>query len=162
MVAIVLLPILLSHLTHSGCYSYFYDPDDRTYNKKAETLAPFAGCNSCTVEADMQFEVTSGSVSLLTWYQNKKNYVEVLLNEKKDKVELIQKVNGSKLIKMKTNFELDPHTNYRIRISQSSNAFNLFINGSLLLSSPAGGNPSGTVGFRIKKTTASFEEIIVF
>jgi hypothetical protein len=133
-----------------------------SHNRKATALAPFAGCTNCTVEADLQFQTSGGKISLLSWYQDKSNSVEVVLKEDKDKIQLIQKANRTKVVKIAVPVVLDPAVNYHVRISFTGASFLVFVNGSQVLTAPMGAPPLGTVGFRINGTTGSFREIFVY
>ncbi len=148
--------------TSKGTWNVVLGSLQGMHNKKADAFAPFAGCTGCVVEADVQFETPGGSVSLLVWYQDKKNYVEVLMKEEKDLVQFIEKINGSKVIRLKATHQLDAGTNYRIRVEQNSGMFSLSINGVGVFPPSMGNSLSGTVGFRIKATSASLKEITVF
>jgi hypothetical protein len=130
--------------------------------KKGDALAPYTGCSGCTIEADIQFNVSGGKVSLLIFFQDKKNYTEVILSDKKDKLQVIQKINGSKVVKLKASVVFNPGVSYRIRINLNSGMYTVSVDGVVVVSGAAQGSPNGTVGFRIKDATASFKEITVF
>lgn len=132
------------------------------YDKKAQSLAPFSGCSDCTVQADIQFESVGGMVSLLGWYQDKKNYVEIVLNEGKNKFQLIQKVNGKKTIKSKLSATIDPGIRYIVQVSLNNGILNVSLNGNSMFANVAVGNVFGTVGFKINDANASFQQITVF
>jgi hypothetical protein len=133
-----------------------------THDRKADAVAPFVGCTNCIIEADLQFETAGGKISLLAWFQDKKNNFEVVLKEDKDKIQLLRKENGFKTMKLKGDLTIDPGTNYRVRITNNSGALSVLVNGNLVLSGNISNNPFGTVGFRIKTTSASFKEITVY
>jgi hypothetical protein len=133
-----------------------------THYKKADAIAPFLGCSNCIVEADLQFDTAGGKISLLGWFQDKKNYFEIVLKEDKDKIQLLRKENGVKTLKLKGDVTIDPGTNYRVRVTNNSGAISVLVNGTLILSGNVSNSPFGTVGFRIKSTSASFKEITVY
>lgn len=133
-----------------------------TNTRKAIALSPFDGCTTCTIEANIQFQNPGGKASLLGWYQDRSNLVEVVFIEGKDKIQLIQKVNGKKVLKTSALATIDPDTNYRIRITYGGGSFAVFLNGSQILTGATSNPPSGTVGFKVIGTTANFAEILVY
>lgn len=133
-----------------------------TNTRKAIALSPFGGCITCTIEADIQFQTAGGKGSLLGWYQDRSNLVEVVLNEGKDKIQLIQKVNGKKVLKTFALATIDPGTKYRVRITYNAGFFTVSLNGSQILTSATSNPPSGTVGFKLIGTTVDFGEILVY
>ncbi|HSE39457.1 MAG TPA: hypothetical protein VLH08_01720, partial [Acidobacteriota bacterium] len=133
-----------------------------THDRKADAIAPFVGCTNCIVEADLQFETAGGKISLLAWFQDKKNYFEVVLKEDKDKILLLRKENGIRTLKLKAELTIGPGTNYRVRVTNNSGVLSVLVNGTQLLSGNVSDSPFGTVGFRIKTTSASFKEITVY
>lgn len=136
--------------------------------KKAEITAPFSGCGVCNVDADVQVVTPEGRVSLLGWYQSKKDGVELLVFDDKDKIVLKQRSNGTIVAKQKSLQTVDPGIDYHVHIVNDGTTFQVFWNGGgtpvITLNSQA---PSiGTVGFRVKSTTkmsttGSFREILV-
>src|SRR5262245_52156041 len=65
-----------------------------TFNRKADGLAPYISQPLTTIEAVMQLNSSGSRVSLLGWYQDKSNYVEVRLMDDKNKLLLRQRSNG--------------------------------------------------------------------
>jgi uncharacterized delta-60 repeat protein len=136
-----------------------------TPSRKAIAIAPstFTGCAAnCMVESNVQSAGGSGSkISLLTWYQDKNNYVEVLIQEQK--VILKQRINKKVVAKAKGLIQIVPNQSYLVKITFDGNAFQVFVDGNLLitLNKAAGTSPSGTVGFQVKGTVGTFSEILV-
>jgi hypothetical protein len=134
--------------------------------KKAIVVANpiFTGCSNCTVEAEMR---TAGGpqsrVWFLAWYIDKKNTVELMMNEQGDAWVLKQKVNKVTVAKAKGLATIDPNTTYDARITFDGTQFQLFINNTLLLTMPkgTGTSPNGTVGFQSRNTTGSFDSVTV-
>jgi uncharacterized delta-60 repeat protein len=132
--------------------------------KKAETIATpaFAGCGtgSCTIQTTIQ---TAGGVSnqifFFGWYQDKDNLVEVLMKEEQDKWVIKQISNGSVVAKEKANAIIAPNIFYDVRVAFDGTKFTLNVDGVDLVSMNAGATPSGTVGFRVKKTIGRFGNI---
>lgn len=100
---------------------------------------------------------------MLGWYVDKKNAVELIMNEERDKWILKQRVGGSVVAKTKVMQTIDPNVSYDVQVVFDGTQFQLFLSGNLIFTMPkaAGTNPAGTVGFRIKRTTADFERIFV-
>jgi hypothetical protein len=135
-----------------------------THLRKAETIASpiFNGCTNCSVDTSVKIGTEPEiRVSVLAWYLNNKNYVEVMLNPVKDKIILKQRVNGTVVRKGNTSAVLNPNTAYQIAVSFNGTDFSVMLDGSPVLSVPSGAPPSGTVGFRVKKGTARFDQINV-
>jgi hypothetical protein len=135
--------------------------------KKAEIISPFSGCGVCTVDADVQIVTAGGRVSLLSWWQSKRDGVELLVFDDKEKIVLKQRTGGTIVAKQKFLVDVDPGVDYHVQIVSDGTTFQVFWNGSgpvITLNSQA---PSiGTVGFRVKSTnkastTGSFREISV-
>lgn len=131
---------------------------------KAETIATpaFAGCGTglCTVETTIQ---TAGGASnkifFFGWYQDRDNLIEVLMKEEADKWVIKQIANGSVVAKTKASATILPNVFYDVRIAFDGTQFTLTVDGVDLVSMNAGATPSGTVGYRVKKTTGRFGNI---
>ena len=67
--------------------------------------------------------------------------------------------NGSIVAKTKASAIIDPNIFYDVRVSFDGTQFTLIVDGVTLVSMNAGATPSGTVGFRVKKTTGRFGNI---
>lgn len=135
-----------------------------THTGKADAIANpvFSGCSSCTVSTTLQFGSELGAkVSFLGWYQDKKNNVELLLMPGKDKILLKQRLSGTVVAKAKKDFILDAGTSYQVQIAFNGTDFIVTMNGAPILTVTSGAVPSGTVGFRVKDTTGSFDQITV-
>lgn len=135
-----------------------------TSSKKAQAIATpaFSGCSTCTVEAALQ---TSGGVgnkvSLLSWYVDKTNGVELLMKEEADRWVLKQRSNGTIVAKQKANSMIDLNTSYVANVTFDGVNFEVRIAGVLIITMSAAGTPAGTVGFQSKRTTANFGYIQV-
>lgn len=138
-----------------------------TPQRKAIAIASpaFAGCDFCTVEASLRTAGAIGNrVWLLGWYQNKDNYVEVLMKEESDRWVLKQHSGGVVVRKAKGLQVIQPNVDYDVVISFDGNDFQVTVGGQLLITMPkfAGSSPTGTVGFQVKATTGSFDFVSVF
>ena len=134
------------------------------HTRKADAIATpiFSGCSQCTVDTTVQIgSEAEASVSLLAWYLDKKNYVELILIPAKDKILLKQRLNGALILKTKAVAVIDPNTSYQIQLAFDGTDFSVSMNGSSILTIPPASSPSGTVGFRVKKGTGRFDQITV-
>ncbi len=133
--------------------------------KKAEAIATpvfAAGCSTCEVRAIMR---TAGGpfnkVWLLGWYVDKNNRVELLMKEENDRWILKQRINKTVVAKNKAILTILPNTDYTARVTFNGTQFEVFIDGVSVFTLTAVGTPSGTVGLKVKSTTATFGEIFV-
>lgn len=136
-----------------------------THDRKATGLAPFTMSGFESVEVVMQTVGGPGTrTSLLGWFGDKKNLVELLMKEDEDRWVLKQRIAGSVVSKGKVLQTILPNTDYRVRITydQTSDTFQVFIDGVLLFQINAVAPPDGSPGVRVKATTSTFGEIIVF
>jgi len=135
-------------------------------NRRTVAIASpiFSGCSICEISIAIESEGGPLSiVSLLGWYQNQSNSLELQFKPEADKWILKQRVNGVVVAKKSKILQTDPGVSYDVRLGFDGNYFKLFVNGSLVLSmikSP-GSAPFGTVGFQVKNTTGSFRYINV-
>lgn len=159
--------ILSSQWTYqNGTWSEAAGALTGNHNKKANAIASpvFSGCTLCAVATTVSTTGGTGNkVYMLGWYVDKKNAVELIMNEERDKWILKQRVGGSVVAKAKVMQTIDPNVSYDVQVVFDGTQFQLFLSGNLILTMPkaAGTNPAGTVGFRIKGTTADFERIFV-
>src|SRR5262249_450206 len=131
--------------------------------KKAEAYADpvFAGCSICTMEATLSTS-GGGKTFLLAWYTDKKNVIEVTMREDKDKWIVTQKNVGSKAAKMKISAPIVANVDYDVQVSYDGLNIILTVNGVVLGSMPTSAAPSGTIGFRVKKSTLSIAQLSVY
>lgn len=135
--------------------------------RKSEVLTPsvFGGCSKCTIESQMQTDLESSKVSILGWYEDKNNYVELRMMPEKDKWILKQVSNGSSVAKQKGPFlGLSAGVNYQVQITYDETQFQVFINGTLLITMQDGASAFGIAGYRVKASTpviATFAQIDV-
>jgi hypothetical protein len=109
---------------------------------------------------------TAGGVGnklwLLGWYVDKDNTMLILLKEENDKILVKQQVGGATAKKQSVPFTLNPNVAYAIRMVFDGTNFELFVdNVSVMIFTPVGAVPTGTVGFQVKGTTGSFDWIHV-
>jgi hypothetical protein len=123
----------------------------------------FNGSDVCSVQATLQSNGGSQNrVSLFTHYLDKRNNIEVILDEEADKVIVKQRLNGKISSKAKATFPIDPNIPYDVLVSYDGSLLSVSINGvSILTLAPIGNLPSATVGFKSTNTDAFFGDIHV-
>ena len=127
-----------------------------TTNKKSDALSPdFGGCTNCTIQANLTIDTANGRASILGWFVDKRNLVEVRLMDDRNKVLLKQKVGGVTVAKGSSSQNISPATNYNLSISFNGTQFEVFLNGSSILTVPSSSPPFGNVGFRVKSISGS-------
>jgi N-acetylneuraminic acid mutarotase len=133
--------------------------------KKAIIIASpiFNGCQNCSEETTMMTAGGSGNkISMLGWYVDKNNLMELQFKEENDKIVLKQRVNGKIVAKAKASFMIDPNISYVVKVSYDGTLFTVSVNGSSLFTlTPAAPVQSGTIGFEAKGTQGSFGYIAV-
>jgi hypothetical protein len=133
-----------------------------SHTRRADIISPdFGGCSNCTVEAYLRIVNPGGRVTLLAFYGDKKNLVEIGLFQDKGKVVLKQKSGGVKVAKRSITQSLQTGVDYLVSVNFDGTSFNVSIDGNLLFSVAAGATPNGIVGFRVKTSTGAFREITV-
>jgi hypothetical protein len=139
-----------------------------SHHRSATNISPFVGCGlGCTVIGYIRLNNLNARVSLLTFYQDKRNFVEVTLMEDKQKVILKLRRNGRVIAKQKYSTPVIVGIDYPVKVRQLSGFLEVEINGALIMTVPTSIASNGGVGFRLKSTTrtsisASFEEIFVY
>jgi hypothetical protein len=133
--------------------------------KKSEIDASnvFSGCGAnCTVTTEFQ---TAGGIGgkawLLGWLVDKRNLIEVLIREDKNRVTVRQRVNRTIVAKSSGNITINPNTLYTVSMTYNGSNINLFINGVSVTTLNPLGNISGSVGLRSTNTTSSFTHMCV-
>jgi len=124
----------------------------------------FNGCGSnCSVQSTMSTAGGSNNrVWLYSWYVDKKNTVELLMKQESGTWMLKQKSNGKILAKQKALLPINPNQFYNVQLSFNGTQFQVSIDGNIAITMNAAGSvPTGTVGYQVKNTTASFGSINV-
>ncbi len=121
------------------------------------------GCLNCYVETIMRTAGGIGNrVRLMHHYVDKSNLVEALMKEEADKWVIKHRIGGAVVAKQKISMQIDPNVDYTVRITYDGANYILSINGSPLLTmAPGGAVTQGTVGFKVKATTGTFQRIEV-
>ena len=125
-------------------------------------FVPGACSANCAVHTSML--TTGGDKArawLLAWFQDKKNTVELMMNEKSNKWILKIKQNGSTIAKAKAVQNIDPNVVYFVAIGFDGTNFHVVIDGVELITLQSPVLANGTFGFQIKGTTAQFGYICI-
>lgn len=134
-----------------------------TNTRKATAVAPFTMIGNRSVEAVMRTAGGSGNrVSLLGWQVDKKNLVELLMKQEQGKWVLKHRVAGKNIAKAKALSAIQPNTDYRARISFDGTIFQVFIDGVEVININGSVPTDGSPGFKVKATTGTFGEILVY
>lgn len=122
----------------------------------------FSGCSNCSIETGLQANGDS-KVIFLSWFQDKKNTLELIMDEAKDKWVLKRKLNGKIVNKLKASRVIDPNQSYAVAMMFDGNSWRVFINSEFLFEifNTFGGTPSGTIGLKVKSTTGAMDYIRV-
>jgi plastocyanin len=134
-----------------------------TNTRKATATAPFIMIGNRSVEAVMRTAGGAGNrVSLLGWQVDKKNLVELLMKQEQGKWVLKHRAAGKNILKAKALLSIQPNTDYRARISFDGTVFHVFIDGVEVINTNGTLPPDGSPGFKVKATTGTFGEILVY
>jgi hypothetical protein len=132
--------------------------------KKAIAIASaFAGCQSCFVESSvMSTGGITSKVWMFGWQVDKKNRLELLIREDKDRLILKQRIAGSVVAKKNGAVSMLPNTSYVVRITFDGTQFTVLVDSVPIFTMlPSGAVPTGTIGLQVSNTTASFGYINV-
>ena len=139
-------------LATKGTWTSVNDELNGTYDRKADIIAPFAGCQVCLIEADLRVDTPEARASLLAWHAGKGDLLEIRMMEDKDRWLLVLKANGKKVAKAKVSRAIVAGTDYRISARFNGSSLQVFIDNELIQTINAAVS-LGTVGFRVKSTT---------
>jgi uncharacterized repeat protein (TIGR01451 family) len=122
----------------------------------------YGGCLTCYAETTMQ---TAGGFGNRLWllhhWVDKKNVVELLMKEENDRWVLKHRVGGAVVAKQKYLLQIDPNTDYVVRITYDGTNYIASVNGTTLSPplTPGGPVTQGTAALRVKGTTGTFDRI---
>ncbi len=139
-------------------------------NNKALVFAPVPwnpsgvnGCTRCTVETSINTSGGPGSqVVVHAWHQNSVNRVELSLKEDVDRWKLKHIVNGKLVASVRKTLAIEPGINYRIKLRYDGTQFQVWVDDELLITMLSSSIPSGKAGFEVRKTSASFDYILIY
>lgn len=133
-----------------------------TASGKATNVSPFLGCSICSFELDMKAGTgTNSYVSMLGWYVDKQNYVELKMDKANDRWQFKQKVNGIKVAKSKFSQVLGPNVTFHVKVTYDGVNFIVAVDSVPIMTVPAGAVPNGTIALRTSGTTGTFDNIVV-
>ena len=123
----------------------------------------FAGCLNCYVETVMRStNAVGGQVAVLHHYVDKLNLIELVMRVDKGRFILRQRAGGSVVAKANVKMELEPNTDYTVRITYDGTNYVASVDGTDVITlTPGAQVTEGTVGFRVKGTTGTFQRIEV-
>lgn len=131
--------------------------------KKAIALSPpaFAGCQNCTITAEIKFSGGTGAKGwMYTHRVDKKNQLEVLFKQETGRIVIKQRVNGKVVKKAKVIFTLAPNTIYSVKLQYNGTIVTLTIDGVPVLTfTPVGTIPFGIMGFASKLNMTSVDRV---
>jgi beta-propeller repeat-containing protein/BACON domain-containing protein len=130
---------------------------------EAHAIPAFGGCNVCYGETVMR---SAGGPFNRVWFlfhvQDKNNLVELMMDEGRDRWVLKHRINKTVVAKQKVVSTIDPNTDYLVRIRYDGTNYIVTINGvDQITLSPGGTVNGGSVGFKVKATTGTFQSITV-
>ena len=101
-------------------------------------------------------------VSLLGWYQDEDNLVELQMKAQTGKWVLEQRINGKVVAKKKARMVIAQNTSYDVRLVYDGVEFRLYVDQQLAIRMQSVGTPQGTVGFQTRNASARFDLIQVY
>ncbi|MCI0444724.1 SBBP repeat-containing protein, partial [bacterium] len=130
---------------------------------EAHAIPAFGGCTVCYGETVMR---SAGGPFNRVWFlfhvQDKNNLVELMMDEGRDRWVLKHRINKTVVAKQKSISSINPNTDYIVRIRYDGTNFIATINGvDLITLAPGGAVSGGSVGFKVKATTGTFQSITV-
>jgi hypothetical protein len=130
---------------------------------EAHAIPAFGGCTQCYGETVMR---SGGGPFSRVWFlfhvQDRNNLVELMMDEGKDRWVLKHRINKNVVAKQKFVSAIDPNTDYLVRIRYDGTNYIVTINGvDQITMNPGGSVNGGSVGFKVKATTGTFQNITV-
>jgi hypothetical protein len=158
--------------------------DNKTGECKSAPESAFTGCQDCNVEASVTVPGGPGNVVwVIGWYTGSegsdtipddkpgKYAMELLIKEEKDRIIVKERFNGMVIVKKKRAMKIDPGDVIGVQLSYDSteNMFTVSLRSTdpcdsldqVISFNPVAEVPSGTVVFKTKEGTASFDYVLV-
>jgi hypothetical protein len=134
-----------------------------TRKTEAHAIPAFSGCTACYGETIMR---SAGGPFNRVWFlfhvQDKNNLVELMMDEGRDRWVLKHRINKRVVAKQKFASTIDANTDYTVRVRYDGTNFIATINGvDQITMAPGGSVTGGSVGFKVKATTGTFQRIEV-
>lgn len=139
-----------------------------TFPKKGIAIAPSPGCVNCTFDGVLSIGTPGSHASLLGWYIDKNNGVELAAMDDKDKWLLTEKIGGTKVVKAKLRATITDSTPYHVALSFDGSNFHVVVDGVEIMTVPTTvAPPSGAAGVQVKSknnvpATVTYDDVIVF
>jgi hypothetical protein len=126
-----------------------------TFSKKADIIAPFAGCRICSIETDLRVDTAGARASLLAWDAGKPDMVEILMMQDKNRWMLKVRAGGTVVIRMKAARTIIPGTNYHVTARYDGSSLQISVDGIPILNASTTAIAWGRVGFRLRSTISA-------
>lgn len=127
-----------------------------TTSKTSRGFAPYAGCTLCKIETTLTPVSKNAVISLLAWRSDNRNFVEVQLNARTNRLRLRQVVDGKIVAREKIPYIIDAGQNYDVSLRYDGTQFLLWLDNKPTLSLTAAASPSGSIGFQVKNGKSQF------
>jgi hypothetical protein len=129
----------------------------------AVALPVFSGCINCSVRTSMMTSGGQGNrISILAWFLNNKNYVELMMKEENNRWILKQRSGGTVVAKKNFQQTIDPNVSYEVELIYDGVDFEVIVDGvSIITMVPGAPVLNGTVGFQSRNATGTFAEVAV-
>lgn len=127
----------------------------------ALTGTAFDGCRICSIETALTFKGSEdGAISVIGWYLDTNNFIEVAANDEKNSWIIRQRSGGNVVAKMKAKKAIHRNILYTTKVDFDGSQFRVFVNDMstpLLTLSPLAIVNSGQAGFQVKDTVGQFD-----
>ena len=120
----------------------------------------FPGCLTCSIETSIKFSSKDGSISVLGWYLDRNNYVEVLADGEENRWTMTQRSGGRVVARTRLNKRIQRNTPYTVKVEFDGLGFRVFVDDlttPLLTLTPGAVVTSGQAGFEVKDTVGRFD-----
>jgi hypothetical protein len=98
---------------------------------KSIATSPTIACDNCSFETRFRIRTSTGKTRLYGWKQDKKNYVRLDIDEKKDKVVLKHINSGTSVLSKSASVPILPNVDYILRLEVNGKNIKLFVDGDL-------------------------------
>lgn len=124
----------------------------------------FPGCVNCTIQSEVAMDGGAyARIWVLGWYSDKRNAVELMIDEETDRILLRQRAGGLIVAKRKASFPIDADVPVDVSVSFDGISFAVTVEGTELFTMRAAAPvQAGTVGFTAKNTTLHASQVSVF
>lgn len=125
--------------------------------------AGFAGCGKgCSILTTMQSSGGVGnSITLLGWFSDRKNTIEVVMKEDQDEFVLRQKKDGVILVKDTASFPIQIGLDYQLRVLYDGDRVKLQVNQQSIAKIKPVGRIFGSIGFETRKTVSRHNYVCI-